>query len=397
MDPAMLTTLHPFQQFILKIHSRCDLRCDYCFVYTKVDQRWSERPMFMTPPIMEAAAERIAEHARTHRLDLAGVVLHGGEPMLAGMTRIAHCVRAVRAAVDPAVALRFAIQTNGMRLTTDAIGALRELGVHIGVSLDGDAAAHDRHRRRRDGRGSHAAVAAALRELRKEENADCYGGVLCTVDLENDPVTTYEALLEHEPPLVDFLLPVANWDDPPPGGQSSGTPYADWLIAVFDRWYGAPRRETHIRWFEEIINTLFGGPSMIMGAGLSPSGAVVVEVDGAIEVSDDLTSTYTGAATTSLNVLTDPFDAALTTPLVVERQSGLRALATTCRQCALVTACGGGDHAHRFSRVGGFRNPSVYCGDLFAFIDHIRDRLAADLSSLRVRLVAADGGLSPQC
>ena len=31
---------------------------------------------------------------------------------------------------------------------------------------------------------------------------------------------------------MDLLLPHANWSSPPPG---SG--YADWLIAVFERWY----------------------------------------------------------------------------------------------------------------------------------------------------------------
>src|SRR6266566_6361340 len=27
-------TPHPFRQFILKIHGRCDLSCDYCYVFT---------------------------------------------------------------------------------------------------------------------------------------------------------------------------------------------------------------------------------------------------------------------------------------------------------------------------------------------------------------------------
>ena len=26
------------RQFILKIHRRCDLRCDYCYIYTMADQ-----------------------------------------------------------------------------------------------------------------------------------------------------------------------------------------------------------------------------------------------------------------------------------------------------------------------------------------------------------------------
>jgi uncharacterized protein len=30
----------PFQEFIVKIHSRCDLACDYCYMYEMADQSW---------------------------------------------------------------------------------------------------------------------------------------------------------------------------------------------------------------------------------------------------------------------------------------------------------------------------------------------------------------------
>ena len=39
----------PFQQFIVKLHSRCNLSCDYCYVYHHVDQSWRDRPPVMTP------------------------------------------------------------------------------------------------------------------------------------------------------------------------------------------------------------------------------------------------------------------------------------------------------------------------------------------------------------
>ena len=30
----------PFRQFILKVHSRCNLSCSYCYVYEMADQAW---------------------------------------------------------------------------------------------------------------------------------------------------------------------------------------------------------------------------------------------------------------------------------------------------------------------------------------------------------------------
>src|SRR5579863_9783187 len=74
----------PFREFIVKIHSRCDLACDYCYMYEMADQSWRDRPRRMTPEIAEHTAMRIGEHARSHRLKEIAVILHGGEPLLAG-------------------------------------------------------------------------------------------------------------------------------------------------------------------------------------------------------------------------------------------------------------------------------------------------------------------------
>ena len=32
------------RQFLLKVHSRCNLACDYCYVYQHADQSWRTRP-----------------------------------------------------------------------------------------------------------------------------------------------------------------------------------------------------------------------------------------------------------------------------------------------------------------------------------------------------------------
>src|SRR3954462_331239 len=74
----------PFRQFLLKVHSRCNIACDYCYVYELADQSWQAQPTVMSDQVVERAAERIAGHAATHGLDEVRVILHGGEPLLAG-------------------------------------------------------------------------------------------------------------------------------------------------------------------------------------------------------------------------------------------------------------------------------------------------------------------------
>ncbi len=335
----------------------------------------------MEPSLLAWTAQRIAEHSLAHGLDSVRIILHGGEPLLTGHSYLAGAVRSLRATLRVIPRVHIGVQTNAVLLDEDFLRLFRSLGVHVGVSLDGDAAAHDRHRHQVDGRGSHASVSRALRLLMRPENQQVYGGLLCTIDICNDPITTYEAVLGFDPPAVDFLLPHGTWSTPPPGRDrdSTHTPYAEWLIAVFDRWYTAPRRETRVRLFEEIIHLLLGGASHIEAVGLTPTSLVVVETDGNIEQADTLKSTYHGAPTTGLHVERDPFDAALRIPSIAARQLGYQALSEECAGCRLRQVCGAGLYPHRYRAGSGFRNPSVYCPDLFRLIDYIRKRVTADL------------------
>ena len=361
----------PVREFVLKVHQRCNLACDYCYVYELADQTWRDRPAVMSRAVWRAAAARIAEHAEHHRLTGIKVVLHGGEPLLAGPARLAELIGDLRA-VLPATTV-VGTQTNGVLLNEQMLDLLAGHQVRIGVSVDGRPADHDRHRRHRNGTGSFAATERALRLLRSPAYRSSYAGLLCTVDPANDPIATYEHLLSLDPPGVDLLLPHANWSSPPPAR------YAGWLIAVFDRWYSAARRETSIRLFQDIISLVLGGPGHSDQLGLSPVAVAVIESDGAIEQVDSLKSAYPGACATGLDVVANSFDQALQHPGMIARQIGRAALAESCLACPVHEVCGAGHYAHRYRRGTGFRNPSVYCADLRRVIDHIGGRVAADL------------------
>ncbi|WP_328601225.1 FxsB family cyclophane-forming radical SAM/SPASM peptide maturase [Actinomadura physcomitrii] len=373
----------PFREFVVKIHSRCNLACDYCYMYEMADQGWRRQPRLMSAATIDAVAERIAEHARSNGLERIELILHGGEPLLAGAASLRHAVTAVRSAVEPEVTVVAGVQTNGVLLDTDFLDLFRELDVRVSVSLDGDAQSHDRNRRRPGGQGSHDLVASGLRRLLQPRYRHLFAGLLSTIDLRNDPVATYEALLEFDPPGVDFLLPHGTWEAPPPGLPSNGAPYGEWLVTLFDRWYGAPVRETRIRLFNEIIRMLFGRPSRTEAVGLSPVAVAVVETDGSIEQVDSLKSAYDGAARTSLHVSRDTFDQTLMLPAIAARQIGRRALSAQCSECSVSGICGAGLYPHRYRAGTGFANPSIFCNDLFRIIDHIAGRVRADVGRLR--------------
>ena len=238
-----------------------------------------------------------------------------------------------------------------------------DYAVQVGVSLDGDRAANDLHRLFADGRSSYPQVRQALSLLRRPEYRHLYAGILCTVDLRNDPVAVYEALRAEAPPRVDLLLPHATWEQPPYRPPDADAPYAAWLGRIHARWL-ADGRPLPIRFFDSLRGAWEGRPSGSEAAGLDPVDLLVIETDGSWEQADSLKTAFDGAPATGLDIFSHSVNEAAASAGVVSRQGGLAALCRTCRECPVVRACGGGLYAHRYSHENGFDNPSVYCADL---------------------------------
>lgn len=373
----------PFNQFIVKTHSRCNLACRYCYLYSGPDQGWRTRPPTASPAVRDRTARRIGEHAARHGLRHVSLVLHGGEPLLHGAGPLVAYTEAVRRAVPAGSTVHATVQTNGTLLTDESAALLSEHRITVGLSLDGGRPHHNRHRVDHAGRPSHPDVVRAARLL-ATRHRDAYAGVLVVVDPTLDPAEVYGSLLDLDPPALDLLLPHGNWTSPPPGLPADGTttPYGDWLCAVFDLWWHAPRHRIRVRLFEQCVALLLGRPAAGESLGTAPFTAVVVETDGALEQVDSLKSAYHGAAATGLDVFRHTFDDALDHPGIAARQAGTAALAPACRACPVVRVCGGGHYAHRYREGAGFGHPSVYCADLQRLIRHVAAALATQTAAL---------------
>lgn len=399
-----MTGLIAFREIVLKVHSRCDLACDHCYVYEHADQSWRARPKVISPEVISQTASRLAEHAKTHALPSVTVILHGGEPLLAGTSRLRLVCEEFTRALDGIAALDLRIHTNGLQLGTRHLDLFAEYGLKVSVSLDGDRAANDRHRRFADGRTSHPLVLAAVDLLRSEPYRHLYQGLLCTVDVANDPVAVLDALVELAPPRVDFLLPHATWQTPPVRPDGAPDAYARWLLQVFDHWERRDR-PVPVRIFDSLFSTLNGGPSLTESLGLAPTDLVVVETDGSLEQVDSLKSAFDGAAATGFNVFDHALDQVAAHPGVRPRQLGLSGVSGTCRRCPVVRSCGGGLYTHRYKAdaavaadAGDFDNPSVYCTDLRELVDGVEGRTSARASAPElsdpVRLAASQEQLT---
>src|ERR1043165_1703122 len=66
---------------LLKVTSRCNINCSYCYVYNQGDTAWRRMPKHMSPPIVGDVVRQLSMHLKDQQHPFA-VVLHGGEPLL---------------------------------------------------------------------------------------------------------------------------------------------------------------------------------------------------------------------------------------------------------------------------------------------------------------------------
>jgi uncharacterized protein len=377
-DPASASV--PVEAYILKVASRCNLDCKYCYVYHMGDESYREQPRCMSERTVSALLSRVATYSAEQGLSGVTFIFHGGEPLLAGREFFRSFVARARAVLEPAVAPAFALETNGTLLTEEWLELLSELSITFGISLDGPQSVHDANRVDHAGRGSYSsvrrAVQTALGEPRFEAN---FGGVLAVIDLDSDPLELYRHHRDLGIRRCDFLLPDGTHDRPPRRTSASATPYGDWLITLFDAWFDAQDTSLSIRLFDEIIGLLLRGEPGTDALGGGRNGLLVIETDGGIEPVDVLKICGPSFTKLGLNVHRNEIREACATELVRSYHGGAAELCETCRGCPVVQVCGGGYLPHRYSSQNAFANPSVYCLDLMKLITHVRNRLHATI------------------
>lgn len=375
------TSVVPFHTYIWKVTSRCNLNCTYCFVYNSADSLWRKQPVLMSIEVARQAALRIRDHCIAHEKPDATIIFHGGEPLLGGLDHLKNLF-SVLSDVSKESGIRFTVgmQSNGLLFTKEIGDFFLEVNASIGISLDGPPAVNDIHRVNRKGEAVSHQLNERLTILRSPRYKSIFSGFLCVINIETDPVEVTDYLLSLEPPTLDYLLPLDNYVHRPQGKEKDieASPYGDWLIRAFEHWLSCPNK-TRIRFFESIIDELCGVSSSVESIGTTPVDLVVVETNGDIEAVDSLKSTFEGATQLGYNIFDDDFDTVARDFRVKERHLGVQSLSNICQECSLVKVCGGGYLPHRYSKSRNFDNPSIYCSDLTKIIQHVHERVAAEI------------------
>ena len=361
-------------QFILKVASRCNLNCSYCYIYNKADSTWKERPALMSREILTAALMRIRRHCALTGQTQANIVFHGGEPCLAGAAQVDEWCREARSTLDGVADMKLYIQTNGTLIDERWADVFERHQIGVGISMDGPREVHDQFRIDHRGHGSYDRIVRGMELFRKRKTPF---SILSVIPLGADPLVVHRHFTALGSSGITYVLPHYTHDTIEAVRRIYGpTPCADFLIPVFDDWWFNSSADFDIGDLRNIARIILGGRSHIETLGNIPPLYVFIETDGAMEGLDNLRACEHGITKINLNVLTEDI-------AEIRRSSTMHGMAiyeglplpAGCRSCPERTTCAGGYLPHRYSKTRGFDNPSVWCADLLKLFSHVRLRM----------------------
>ena len=392
--PPAGATSEPITTYVVKVASRCNLKCSYCYMYEHVDQSWRDQPAQITAATTSLLGRRIAEYARQRSLASVAIVAHGGEPLLLGASGLRRFFSIIRrelaeAGVEPS----FGIQTNGTLVDAEIVRVCQDFDVGVGVSIDGPAEINDRFRVDRAGNGSfHSAMEGVCMLQHPEHGPSVFSGFISVVNARLHPRQVLSFFEDLEAPAANFLLPDYNHDTIASSEIAPGELGA-WLSTLFDAWI-ASRSRVRIRLFGVIRGLLLGATFGTDQFGRLSPALAVVETDGSLHALDVLKTSFHGATATGLSLASSPLSELETVPAVVALSNKAPLAAGKCIDCDLFSVCGGGYLPHRYSEAAGFDRESVYCEDLQILIRHIARHLrgAGQLGPSRVLRSHSDEG-----
>jgi uncharacterized protein len=372
--------MYPIQEIVLKIATRCNLNCTYCYEYNLGDVSFKNQSKFFNSQLISSLAKRINEHCEEFALNEFTIGIHGGEPLLMAPIEIENLLESLMKGLNPKLRINFAIQTNGILLDKFYIEIFKKYNVKISISLDGVKSSHDKNRIDFSGKPTYEKVVKAIDLLKVEAN-ELFVGILCVIDIFSDPIETFDSLAKFGVD-IDFLLPLNHWDNLPTYPPKIKNAYGKWYFKIYDEWVNK-KRNNHIdvRFLKNIIVQLLGGSAIYEVMTVNPIGLLTINTDGFIEGVDTIKSTASGAQITNLNITDTSFTQALNHDVVKSRQGGIENLSDKCKNCKFLIGCSGGYFPNRYSAKNGFDNPSVYCDDLYWLLDKIQIDLETKISN----------------
>jgi uncharacterized protein len=361
---------------VLKVASRCNLNCEYCYMYNLGDETYKSQPKFMSQEIVENLLTKVKIYLTKNGGKTFQFIFHGGEPLLVEHDFYQTFVRKANEILPPFTKIDYVIQTNGVLLSSTWCKVLGELGIRIGISIDGLTEKDNRYRLDHQQKSSLKAALEGLINAQSSKYLKYLPGVLSVINLESNPDELYANYKKLKVRHINFLLPDGTHDNLPQNFNPERTDYADWLIQLFDIWFDdLDKGKPQIILFNQILNLILGGGGEYEFFGGSENLFLIIETNGDIEPQDSLKACGEGFTKTHINIKTHTLEDSFEQPLIKNCIESQQKLCGQCKNCSVVKVCRGGFITHRYSKNKGFNNPSIYCKDLEKLLTYISERV----------------------
>lgn len=361
---------------LIKVASRCNINCTYCYVYNMGDDNWSRMEKLITNETIEAICNSLNELILSQDRYFS-IVLHGGEPFLLGAKRLDFLLSSLRKVLP--LGYPISVQTNGVLISESILDICSTYKVSIAVSIDGPKSVHDKLRVGHKGEGTFDKVIKGFNKLKShKDSVFLNAGLLAVIDPFSDPKEVYDFFKELKAPSVDFLYRDGNHTNLPQGKASiNSIEYGSWLLSLLDV-YLSDNEPLPIRVLDDMLKILLGGLVMKEGMGLTDFGIIIIDTDGTIMKNDTLKSSYNGADMfeEKLNIKNGILNNFLKSSEFHEYRKMQKPTSSKCISCPELSICGGGMILHRWKNETGFNNPSVYCADQLFLIENMRKTIS---------------------
>lgn len=356
-------------EVILKVASRCNISCNYCYYYNGGDKKWRSQEKRMNFEVLSQLFNFIEQAIITSNIKSLQFDFHGGEPLLYGKTNFDNLCQTLIQRFSHLVNLKLAIQTNALLLDDEWIQLFSKYNVGVSVSLDGPKAANDSLRVDHKGKGTFDRALKGIHLLQKAQmqNDIIPISVLAVINPSVSGAAVYRYLAQELGiQSIDFLLPSTFNEEIPRADLEGITQY---MLSVWEAWLKQNDTSIRIRFFDALFASLGGKQGYLFPSNdfsQNKSLALTVEPDGKLYGDDSLRANMGWKTFKPLNVFQHSFND------FISQQKTWYAkhikLPSYCKGCTWANVCQGGQLEHRYRERNGFNNPSVYCqtiGELY--------------------------------